>query len=126
MKALYIPVAVLAAILLLCLGTGSYINTCTEGWLDGLDKTSELIEKELWNDAQTQLLSVHRDWEHRQAVFHLFLEHQDLDEAEILFSGAIAACHERDSVEMRIHLKQLSTQMVFLAETQAVSFQNIL
>ena len=126
MKALYVPSAVLALILLFSLWTGLYTEQRTAQWLTGLERTGELVEKESWDDAQSQLLAVHRDWEYYQASFHLFLEHQDLDAAEELFSGAIAACRKQDSAETSIHLEQLCTQLAFLAETQALNIQNIL
>ncbi len=126
MKALLVPSAVLALVLTLSLWTGSYIDRCTCGWLIEIDTISSLIDVDLWDDAQTRLHDVYRSWKHHQSAFHLFLEHQDLVDTEELFSGAIASCLEQDSVELHIHLDQLSTQLVFLAETQAVSIQNIL
>lgn len=126
MKALYVPSAVLALVLLFSLWTGSYTEHRAAQWLTELDKTGRLIDEERWDDAQSQLLAVHRDWEYHQASFHLFLEHQDLDAAEELFSGVIAACKQHDRVETYIQLEQLRTQLAFLAETQALNIQNIL
>lgn len=126
MKALYIPSAVLALILMLALWTGSYIDQCTTQWLTELEIINELLEKNLWTDAEAQLTAVLQDWERHRASFHLFLEHRDLDETEQLFSGASAACRERDSTELRICLQQLSTQLISLSETQSINIQNIL
>ena len=126
MKAFFIPSVTLAVILLISLWTGSYVNQLTEQWLTDLDSTGKMIDNGLWSDAQSQLLTVHQDWEHHQSSFHLFLEHQDLDAAEELFSGAIAACREENSTETLVWIHQLSTQLTFLAETQSVSIENIL
>ena len=75
---------------------------------------------------ESNLLAVHKDWESRQKFFHLLIAHQDLDETEKYFSGALAACREQDSVELRILLSQLCTQFTFLGDTQELTLKNIL
>ena len=62
----------------------------------------------------------------RQALLHIIMEHRELDEAEVLFAAAYAACDQQDVPDFHAALAQLLTQIRLLAETQQVSLQNIL
>lgn len=126
MKAFYIPVSVLTALLLLSLWGSAYIQNRTDGWITAVESLSIPSEDEHWNKIESRLLAVHKDWTDSQTVFHLILEHEDLDEAEKYFSGALASCREKDRVELSIHLAQLISQFGYLGDTQEVTLKNIL
>ena len=66
------------------------------------------------------------DWNSRQVFLHVIMEHAELDEAEVLFSAAFAACDEQDGPDFHAAMAQLNTQLHLLAETQAISVKNIL
>lgn len=126
MKALYIPSALLIVLLFFCLWSSSYIRTNTEQWTTALEEVSNFLEKEQWESAKMHILSVQEIWNQNQTIFHMLLAHQDLDETELLFSGAITACSQKDSVELQIYLDQLSMQLTLLADTQRATLGNIL
>ena len=126
MKALYIPLALLALIVLSSLTTSSYLQQRTEEWIALLEQCDDFLSEEQWERTQDCLLTAHANWEEHATVLHMILEHQDLDEAEQLFAGAFAACQEQDIEEFRIFLRQLTTQLQLLAETQVANLQNIL
>ena len=126
MKAFYVPVSILVALLLLSLWGCAYVQTRTDTWITAVEALSVPIEEAHWHEVESQLLAVHKDWSNSQGLFHLILEHNDLDEAEKCFSGALAACREEDSVELSIHLAQLISQFIFLGDTQEVTLKNIL
>lgn len=126
MKAFYIPAALLTLLFLGSLWIGSYVHQNTDQWSKELTSVISLMDHELWDEAQQSILDTREDWLRHSDAYHMIMEHQDLDEADKLFSGAIAACREKDKVELRIHLEQLITQLNFLAETQKISLKNIL
>lgn len=126
LKAFYIPSSVLALLLILSLLTSAYVQRCTDTWSTATNEIINQLEKKQWNDLESGIRIVHRDWQSKQIYFHLFLAHQNLDEAEKLFSGALAACREEDTVELRILLAQLISQFMYLADTQEISLKNIL
>ncbi|MBR2133072.1 MAG: DUF4363 family protein [Oscillospiraceae bacterium] len=126
MKALYIPSALLVVLLLFCLWSSSYIRNHTDQWTIALEEVNDFLENEQWDSAQTHIRSIHENWNQTQNIFHMLLAHQDLDETELLFSGAIAACHQKDPVELQIYLDQLSMQLMLLADTQRATLGNIL
>ena len=126
MKALYIPVAILFSLLVMSLLGSAYVQNRTDIWIASVEEISESLPGEHWYELESTLLAVHKGWEDSQKLFHLILDHQDLDEAEKYFSGALAACREQDSIEFRIHLAQLTAQFTFLGDTQELSLKNIL
>lgn len=126
MKAFYVPVSILVALLLLSLWGSAYVQNRTDTWITAVEALSVPIEESHWHEVESQLLAVHKDWSNSQGLFHLILEHNDLDEAEKCFSGALAACREEDRLELNIHLAQLISQFIFLGDTQEVTLKNIL
>lgn len=126
MKAFYVPVSILVALLLLSLWGSAYVQTRTDTWITAVEALSVPIQEAHWHEVESQLLTVHKDWSNSQGLFHLILEHNDLDEAEKCFSGALAACREEDRLELNIHLAQLISQFIFLGDTQEITLKNIL
>ena len=126
MKALYIPSALLILLLLFCLWSSSYIRSYTDQWTTELEEVNHFLEDAQWESAQAHILSIRESWNQTQNIFHMLLAHQNLDETEVLFSGAIAACKQEDSVELQIYLDQLSMQLMLLADTQRATLGNIL
>lgn len=126
MKAFYIPASLLAILLLLSLLGSAHVQNRTDTWIKTVKDLSQPVEEEHWHEIESQLLALHKDWTGSQCIFHLIIAHEDLDEAEKYFSGALAACREEDSVELSIHLAQLVSQFIFLGDTQEVTLKNIL
>lgn len=126
MRALYVPLTLLAAILAFSLWAGWYVDGWTEETIALLEGASEAGLQEDWDAAGEALAQATQVWEARQDFFHTILKHDELDEAESLLAGAEAACREEDQEEFHILLAQLASQLEHLAETQAVNLRNIL
>ena len=126
MKAFYIPLALLTAILLFSLITGSYVQRCTQEWISLLEECDDSLRKEQWEHTEAFLGEALSAWEARAALFHMFLDHDALENIDQLFSGAFAACRQKDRVELQIFLYQLHSQFLFLADTQRTTLKNIL
>ena len=126
MKAFYIPLAILTAILLLSLITGSYTQRCAQEWIFLLEECDDFLQEEQWEHTETRLLETLNSWKKHATVFHMILDHQDLETTDQLFSGAFAACRQQDRIELQIFLYQLNSQFLFLADTQRTTLKNIL
>lgn len=126
MKSLVVPILVLCAVLAVALWTGFYVSGETERWSETLQQADALAEEGRWEEAETTIRQGYADWDSRQTFFHIIMEHEELDEAESLFSSAFAACSLRDAPDFHATLAQLISQMSLLAETQKVSIKNIL
>ena len=126
MKALYIPVALLTIILCFSIFTDSYVRGHTQEWSFLLDQCEGFLREEQWERTENRLTRAYEGWQQHTTVFHMILEHRDLEEAEKFFSGAFAACRDRNSEDLTIILHQLSSQLRLLAETQEANIKNIL
>lgn len=126
MKSFCIPMALLLVILGCSLWTCSFVEQRTTHWSDMLSEVEELARQEDWSRAEERLRAAYADWDDSQTLLHILLEHDELDEAESLFSGAFAACREEDDADFHLLLAQLTEQLRLLAETQSVSIKNIL
>ena len=126
MKALYIPAALLAAILALSLWSGQYVKKQSDDWARQLETAAVSARSDDWNEAGRIIRRVYTDWNEQEGLFYTIMDHADLDEAQALFAGSFAACRERDSEDFHILLAQLTLQLQLLAESQAVSAKNIM
>lgn len=126
MKAFYIPTGILVIILAFSLLTGHYVDQRTDHWVTLLEQVDDTGRQEDWTSAQNSLDEVYQDWNNCQTFFHTIMEHDTLDETELLFQGAIAVCEERDDADFHLMLAQLMAQLRHMAETQSSSIKNIL
>lgn len=126
MKALYVPASLLAVLLALSLWSSVHLRNQADTWITEIEDITAEIGDETWHKIESHILDLYQDWEESQSLFHLILAHEDLDEAEKYFVGALAACQEEDNVELHILLEQLASQMTYLADTQEVTLKNIL
>lgn len=126
MKAFYIPAVFLALILGFSLWTGRYVELRTDHWTAHLEQIDDTARREDWSGAREHLERTYRDWLDSQTFFHTIMDHEELDQAESLFQGALAVCEEADDADFHLLLAQLACQLRLLAETQSVSIKNIL
>lgn len=125
MKALYIPLVLLSGMLAFGLWTGAYAQAHVVSWRSALQDADRLAQEENWDAAEEAIRCGYADWNSRQVFLHVIMEHAELDEAEVLFSAAFAACDARDVPDFHAALGQLDTQLNLLAETQQLSIQNV-
>jgi len=125
-KALYIPLGVLAALLGLSLWTGWYVEARTSTWTSLLEAVGQAAEAGDWEDTRQQLDRAYAAWQKDQTFFHTILEHQELDEAEALFVEAQAAGEDENGEDFGPLLARLIKQLQLLSETQRVDIKNIL
>ena len=126
MKIFRIPCLVLAALFLLALGNGIWLDRRCQDWTDELDAIDQSVLQDDWNGAQQQLLILYEDWQTVQLWLHITIDHQEINDAEGLFCRSIVLCQERDSVEFRAHIADLHAQLQLLYEMELVSIKNIL
>ena len=126
LKAFYIPLAILISILLFSLITGAYVQRCAQEWNFLLEACDEFLQQDQWENSETLLREALNDWEKRATLFHMFLDHEALENIDLLFSGAFAACRQQERSDLQIFLYQLKSQFLFLADTQRTTLKNIL
>ena len=91
MKAYFLSVLTLLAVLSLALWNSASMAGRTQRWQGQLDQVEALATDGAWEDAYQALEESYGDWSSSQAYLHIVSHHDVLDEAEAMYRRAIAA-----------------------------------
>ena len=67
-----------------------------------------------------------RTWQAHEAYLHVVIEHDEIDEAEALFTEVSQYARQHDSDKYCTSAERLCTQLNHLEESQQLSIKNIL
>lgn len=126
MRKIYAPVLALALILAFSLWCAHYTEKETQQWTELLEGSIEASSREDWQTVESRLSAAHSAWEKSQTLYHIIMDHDELESAESLFAVAAVACEEQDAVAYRLLADALISQLRVLSEYQAVSIKNVL
>ena len=126
MRALVVPLLLLIAMFSAALYNSALITRQTDRWLKELDTIDQAVEEKNWSSAMKQLQKTCDNWHSHQTYLHIVSRHNELDEADSLFSQLIVLCDEENTAETRLHLADLRAQLKLLAEMEQLTIANIL
>ena len=123
MKAVRLPIGVLAAVLVFTLWNAAWVTDRCEEWADALDGVTAALD-----GGGDGSVALERLWDMGQEVqgdMHVVVSHTELDEAESLLAQALALCRQNSTEDMYPVLAELRHQFRLIAETQQISAKNI-
>ena len=126
MRAVRVPVFVLAAVLAYILCNAAWVTGESQRWLDAAAQVSDAALQGSAEDAGEALDALDALWQRPQGYLHIVISHTELDEAEALLAQARAAVRQGDMQALYPIIAELRSQFELLAETQQVSLKNIL
>ena len=126
MRAVRVPVFVLAAVLAYLLCNAAWVTGESQRWLDAAAQVSDAALQGSAEDAGEALDALDALWQRPQGYLHIVISHTELDEAEALLAQARAAVRQGDMQTLYPIMAELRSQFELLAETQQVSLKNIL
>lgn len=126
MRAIRVPVFVLAAVLAYILCNAAWVTGESQRWLDAAAQVSDAALQGSAEDAGEALDALDALWQRPQGYLHIVISHTELDEAEALLAQARAAVRQGDMQTLYPIMAELRSQFELLAETQQVSLKNIL
>lgn len=126
MRAVRVPVFVLAAVLAYILCNAAWVTGESQRWLDAAAQVSDAALQGSTEDAGEALDALGALWQRPQGYLHIVISHTELDEAEALLAQARAAVRQGDMQTLYPIMAELRSQFALLAETQQVSLKNIL
>ena len=126
MRAVRVPVFVLAAVLAYILCNAAWVTGESQRWLDAAAQVSDAALQGSAEDAGEALDALDALWQRPQGYLHIVISHTELDEAEALLAQARAAVGQGDMSSLYPVMAELRSQFELLAETQQVSLKNIL
>ena len=123
MKAVRLPIGVLAAVLVFTLWNAAWVTDRCEEWADALDGVTAALDG--GDDGSVALGRLWDMWQEVQGYMHIVVSHTELDEAESLLAQALALCRQNSTEDMYPVLAELRHQFRLIAETQQISAKNI-
>ena len=126
MRAVRVPVFVLAAVLAYILCNAAWVTGESQQWLDAAAQVSDAALQGSAEDAGEALDALDALWQRPQGYLHIIISHTELDEAEALLAQARAAVRQGDMQTLYPIMAELRSQFALVAETQQVSLKNIL
>lgn len=126
MRAVRVPVFVLAAVLAYILCNAAWVTGESQRWLDAAVQVSDAALQGSAEDAGEALDALDALWQRPQGYLHIVISHTELDEAEALLAQARAAVRQGDMQTLYPIMAELRSQFALVAETQQVSLKNIL
>ena len=126
MRAVRVPVFVLAAVLAYILCNAAWVTGESQRWLDAAAQVSDAALQGSTEDAGEALAALDALWQRPQGYLHIVISHTELDEAEALLAQARAAVRQGDMQTLYPIMAELRSQFALVAETQQVSLKNIL
>lgn len=123
MKAVRLPIGVLAAVLVFTLWNAAWVTDRCEEWADALDGVTAALDG--GGDGNVALERLWDMWQEVQGYMHIVVSHTELDEAESLLAQALALCRQNSTEDMYPVLAELRHQFRLIAETQQISAKNI-
>lgn len=123
MKAVRLPIGVLAAVLVFTLWNAAWVTDRCEEWADALDGVTAALDG--GGNGSVALERLWGMWQEVQGYMHIVVSHTELDEAESLLAQALALCRQNSTEDMYPVLAELRHQFRLIAETQQISAKNI-
>ena len=126
MKAYFLSVLTLLAVLSLALWNSASMAGRTQRWQGQLDQVEALATDGAWEDAYQALEESYGDWSSSQAYLHIVSHHDVLDEAEAMYRrAAVFICLQEES-SLLGELSDLRHQLRLLSEMEQLSIKNVL
>lgn len=126
MKAYFLSVLTLLAVLSLALWNSTSMAGRTQRWQGQLDQVEALATDGAWEEAYQALEESYGDWSSSQAYLHIVSHHDVLDEAEAMYRrAAVFICLQEES-SLLGELSDLRHQLRLLSEMEQLSIKNVL
>lgn len=126
MKAYFLSVLTLLAVLSLALWNSASMAGRTQRWQGQLDQVEALATDGAWEEAYQALEESYGDWSSSQAYLHIVSHHDVLDEAEAMYRrAAVFICLQEES-SLLGELSDLRHQLLLLSEMEQLSIKNVL
>ena len=126
MKAYFLSVLTLLAVLSLALWNSASMAGRTQRWQGQLDQVEALATDGAWEEAYQALEESYGDWSSGQAYLHIVSHHDVLDEAEAMYRrAAVFICLQEES-SLLGELSDLRHQLRLLSEMEQLSIKNVL
>ena len=121
-----LPLAVLAALLLLSLWNIRVLSARSQRLLATLDDAEQRVLAQQWTEAAELMESGYRDWHTQRTYLHIVSRHDAADGADALYHRCILYARAGDQLNFLTELATLREQIETLTDMERFSIGNIL
>lgn len=125
MKAIRIPIFVLAALLAFSVCNAVHLTRRCHTWQVEVMAADRAAAAGHPEEASAALARLDELWQADQVYLHIVVSHEDINNAEALLRRSMVLCAVGDE-ELRPALAELGASLSMVAETQQISIKNIL
>ena len=125
MKAVRIPLFVLAVLLAFSVCNAVYLTRRCHAWQAEVMAADRAAAAGHPEEASAALARLDELWQADQVYLHIVVSHEDINNAEALLRRSMVLCAIGDE-ELRPALAELGASLSMVAETQQISIKNIL
>lgn len=125
MKAVRIPLFVLAVLLAFSVCNAVYLTRRCHAWQAEVMAADRAAAAGHPEEASAALDRLDALWQADQVYLHIVVSHEDINNAEALLRRSMVLCAVGDE-ELRPALAELGASLSMVAETQQISIKNIL
>lgn len=125
MRALRIPLLVLAVLLCVSLAWSALLARQCSDWLARLDAAERAVSTGDWQGAGTALGRLEESWGQWLLPLHTAMEHREVDEADRLLRQCLLLWEEKDAAALRAAASDLRCQLSHLSDMEKLSLQNV-
>ncbi len=125
MKAIRIPIFVLAALLAFSVCNAVHLTRRCHTWQAEVMAADRAAAAGHPEEASAALDRLDELWQADQVYLHIVVSHEDINNAEALLRRSMVLCAVGDE-ELRPALAELGASLSMVAETQQISIKNIL
>ncbi len=126
MKPLFISCAILISLFTLGIINYAAISELSDNISEELTLSETAAKAENWDEASAALMRANKVWNAYDTYLHIMINHNDLDETEVLFSSLLQHTLQHESLHYYPEMAQLRTHLEQLKATQQLSIHNIL
>ncbi|MEL1135487.1 DUF4363 family protein [Desulfitobacterium sp. THU1] len=118
-------------IIILMLGLGSYwhnqyINSSTFSLEGMLIAVEDLIQSRHWDKANQQMDQLKKEWDETKKLWSILLDHQEIDNIDLSLKRAEKYILENEAALSLGEVAALRLLFNHIADTETITFQNIL
>lgn len=125
MKVVVITIIILIIFFSGALFFKNYVEVNTERLLKEIHKLDENISEENWVEAKESLISIQEDWKNMKRVLELYIEHYDMDRAEVALAKINKYMENNEKILTLGELAELKFVIDLIMKKEALKMSNL-
>ncbi len=126
MKVVIITILILVLFFTGALMFKNYVHIHSEALLKMLDKLDDDITSEDWSLAEERLKVIKEDWRNMKHILELYIEHNDMDRAEVAIAKLNRFIENRDKTLTLGELAELKFVVDLIMKKEELKLSNLL